>query len=81
MNKKPHEPVTIEVFQGKQIAECPANFRVAMKVTCEDGTVYAAGYNVYHHPNGCPYLTLRRITLKRGEQRRLDKMNKLLEVR
>jgi hypothetical protein len=79
MNAQPTVPAPVLLMQGKQIAECPPNFRVVMKVQAQDGTVYAAGYIQEHHPKGVPQaLTFRRITLKRGEQRRID--NELKEV-
>lgn len=72
----------IQLLQGKQIPECPANFLVAMKVTAQDGTVYAAGYIKEHHPHGVPQeaLTFRRISLKIGEQRLVDKIAKANEA-
>lgn len=83
--ESPKVPETVDtgipILQGQQIAECPPNFLVVRKLLCEDGTVYAAGYIKEHHPAGVPEfaLTYRRITLKTGEQRRIDKWSKAIE--
>ena len=61
----------VEYLKGKRHILMPSYFNVVHdNLQCEDGTVYVAGYNSNHHPNGVPVdkLTLRRISKKRGEK-------------
>lgn len=66
----------VQYLRGKPHEFMPTNFLVIHDhLEAEDGTVYVAGYIKAHHPNGCPVdkLTLRRISTKIGEQRRIAK--------
>jgi hypothetical protein len=69
----------VQCLTGKKYDLMPDNFLVVHdSIQCADGTVYVAGYIERHHPNGVPVdkLTLRRISLKTGEQRRTKRGSK-----
>jgi len=66
----------VQLLRGKEHGLMGPNFLVVHDhLLAKDGTVYVAGYIKAHFPNGAPVdkLTLRRISLKKGEEKRLLK--------